>query len=216
MVDLSFGLKTTSKLQDIQNAVNKRAKKILVNNVKKIDSIVEESINKAVRENQGDFIPDDREAGELGIGQDGRIDESKRDGAWKKLLITTRGQQAVTTFTILEQGGSRPDFARLFIVIDEELLYKDELSNVSIEPSKDNEAEQISNIPWMRWLIEGAPRNPLYRFRPSGLGRTGEGTMRKSGVWNFKPRRFGAFERLAENIEKTVRNNIKRNIGKVL
>lgn len=216
MANVFLDLKTTSRLQDIQNALNREARKVLANNVKKIDDIVLKSINGSIIANRNDFIPTDREAGELGVGQDGSIDERKTDEAWKTLLVTTRGQNAITSFVILEQGGARPEFAFLSIVIDERQFYNHPLCNVQIDPSNDTEADSFSNIPWMRWLIEGAPRNPLYRFRPSRLGRTGEGTMRKSGVWNFRPARFGAFDRLTRTIERSIRSDIKKNIGKVI
>jgi hypothetical protein len=183
MVDIALNLKTTSKLEEIANALNAKTRRKLRDNIPKMKQIVANAINKAVEKNRHQFIPTDDEAYELGVGSNGEIDTDKTNGAWLELLTAGKATQ----FSIQSTGGGARgrQFGVLQIVISEEVLFSIEESNQPIEPSEDDDAEQIINIPWMRWLIEGAPANSGYRFSTSNRGiasRTGGGIMVKGGM----------------------------------
>lgn len=213
MVDITLGVKTTSKLNDIANALRKKARRRLKTNVKEIRQIVANAINTTVHRNRNLFIPTDQEAHELGIGEDGEIDTDRTNGAWLELLTTGEATQ----FSVEEIPGE--SFGLIQVVISEELLFSLPLSNIPVDPSKDEDAEQINNIPWMRWLIEGAPANPNYGFDSSNRGiasRTGGGIMVFGGVWSFPPARPNAFATLISEIEKKIRRDVKRNIGRIV
>jgi hypothetical protein len=213
MANVFLNLKTTSNRQDIANVLNAQAGKILANNIDKLQPIIKKTINRTVEENKNEFIPTDREAAELGIGEGGCIDRSRTQDAWMTMLIGGSDRSASSFAIFKGLRGRTGEIALLSIAIDENILYRADLSNVPIDPSKDPQADRLTNIPWMQWLIEGAPRNEDFRFRPSNLGRTGEGTMRRGGIWRFRPARPGATDRLIRRIARNLRTSIPKNIG---
>ncbi|TFH25904.1 hypothetical protein E4G67_00160 [Candidatus Bathyarchaeota archaeon] len=216
MAGLSFNLKAAPKLKAISDAVKKKTRRRLTNNISEIRQITADAINRAVEKNKNLFIPTDDEAAQLGIGEGGSIDTDRTTGAWRELLTTG---QAVK-FLVQKTGRSKTGaFANLQIEIGEELFYNLDLSNMPIQESKDLDTELRNNIPWMRWLIEGAPTNTEYRFTTKNKGvvsRTGGGIMIKGGIWEFPPAHPGAFDALISSIETTIRKNIKSNVGKIL
>jgi len=187
----------------------------------KIKAIAERAVDKAVDDNQFDFIPFDEEIGELGIGDGGSVDTEKTEGAWKLLQPSTPG--SFTTVNVKRVATSRGDIpgAPISIGVIEvqtkiKSFLKHPLCNV---PTPDS--EHIDNIPWMKWLIFGAPANSDFRFEsrvlPNTNSRTGEGIMVRGGLWTFPPARPNAFQNLRDGIFLQLLRTFEReNVGDVL
>lgn len=178
---------------------------------------IEEAIDEGVVNRRNDFIPDDSEAAELGVGAGGSIDRSRTQGAWQQLLVGSSAK--VITFSIRKDNG-RGKIGKVTVNIDERALFEAPLSNV---PTPDSES--VNSLPWMEWLIEGAPAGsilPDYEFTSVipqfSKSRTGAGRMItvEGGLWDFPAARAGAFKLLSDEIERQIGIAIRRDIGKVL
>jgi len=213
MANITVKLKVTdglgSKSKDkIIDLIGKRLRK----NLNAIRPIIENGINNGISEVNSNFIPTDSEAAELGIGQGGAVDRGRVDGAWKQLLV---GSSDVTTFT-MQKDTRRGKIANIEIVVNEAALFSAPLSVVETD-----DTDNIDDIPWMNWLIEGAPSISGFEFTHEirfGFSRTGLGRMvtKEGGIWSFPPARIGAFVILINSIEKEVGIIAARDIGKVL
>jgi len=112
-------------------------------------------------------------------------------------------------------GTRKNKIGTITVSVDEEKFLAAELSNVDTPDS-----DAFTSIPWMKWLIRGAPSNPDFQFsnevRGARFSRTGGGIMVKGGVWSFPPARLGAFSRLGKSLEVQLIRTIKNNIGKAI
>jgi len=179
--------------------------------------IVEEAIDEGVINTRQEFIPTDEEAAELGVGANGAIDRSKTQDAWGQLLVGSTSK--AITFSVRKNTG-KDKIGSIAVNINEEAFYSADKSNVDTPDS-----DAIGTIPWMEWLIEGAPQGsvlPNYAFTAEvgeySNSRTGEGIMKwtRGGVWSFPPARLGAFRLLTSEVERQIEIAIRRDIGKVL
>jgi hypothetical protein len=187
------------------------------NNFGDFRPIIEAAIDEGVINTRAEFIPDDDEAAELGIGANGSIDNNRTQNAWGQLLVGSTSK--AVTFSV-RKDTKKNRIGRVVVQIDERAFYDADLSNV---PTPDSDV--IDSIPWMEWLIEGAPSDavePNYEFTSKtsefGTSRTGEGRMiwKRGGMWTFPPARLGAFVLLSNEIERQIEIAIRRDIGKVL
>lgn len=174
--------------------------------------LVENAINKGVTQTRAQFIPDDDEAAQLGVGQGGSIDTTRTLGAWTQLL--TSGPNTVMRFSV-RRSTSKNLIGNVIITYDENDLLNAPLSKV---PTPDSLA--INEIPWLRWLIRGAPTNSAFEFEstvaPGANSRTGGGIMVAGGIWRFSPARPTAFTQLNRNIEREVVAAIEQNAGAII
>jgi hypothetical protein len=178
---------------------------------------IEEAIDEGVINTRQEFIPDDGEAAELGVGANGAIDRSRTQGAWSQLLVSSSTR--AVTFSV-RKDTRKNKIGNIVVSIDENTFYEGSLSNVDTPDS-----EEIDSIPWMRWLVEGAPAGavlPDHVFTEDvpqfSASRTGAGRMIRveGGIWSFPPARLGAFKLLTNEIERQIEIAIRRDIGKVL
>lgn len=201
------------ELQELRDEIVSDLKRRIRNTFADIRPFVEDAINAGVEESRGQFIPDDREAAELGVGQGGQIDTSRTEGAYKQ--IRTDSSNSVTSFSIRKQRQSARDnlIGAITVTIDEDELFNSNLARI------DTPDAVIEEIPWLRWLIMGAPTNPDFGFvgrSNAKSSRTGGGIMVVGGLWSFPPARIGAIPILSNTIERRISNFIREDIGDVL
>ena len=202
-------------LDELRREIVEELKRNVRNNFGDIRPFVEDTINVAIERTREEFVPSPSEVGQLGVGAGGSEDTSRTQGAYKQMR--TDDPNSVTSFSIRKQRpNAQGDLVGIITVnINEEALLESELARV---PTPDSEA--INEIPWLRWLIYGAPTNPDFRFvrRPTqrAVSRTGEGIMVQGGFWAFPPARPGAFQILAGNIEARIIRFLQEDIGDVL
>jgi len=177
---------------------------------------IEDAIDEGVINSRSEFIPDSDEAAELGIGRGGTFDRERTHGAWRQLL--SNSNEKIITFSI-RKDTRRKRIGDISINIDEGALLRAPLSNV------DTESDDLPSIPWLEWLINGAPAGAIQpnfefstRVPPTSESRTGAGRMVhvRGGVWEFSPKRLGAFKLLTSEIERQVIIAVKKDIGKVI
>ena len=214
MVDIRLKIAIKEGLSD--SAKRKLLIKIgdkIRSNLSVVKDIAEDGVNIGVKASNSNFIATDAEAAELGVGVGGSIDTERTEGAWRQML--TGSSEGVTTVDVTSD--SRPGkIANIHINVDEDALFAAHLSTVDTEDS-----DQIGDIPWLQWLIEGAPSIQGYRFDPDegrGFSRTGQGRMILSSrsIWSFPPARQGAFNILIGEIEKQVDLVFKRDIDRII
>lgn len=200
-------------LRELREEIKKETKGVLRNNFFDIRPFFRQAVDAGVEASRNEFIPTPREVGELGIGKDGSEDTKRTQGAYKQL----RTDGGFTKFSVVKQRPTARDnlLGAVIVSVEEEAFLDSELAKV---PTPDSEA--IDEIPWMRWLIFGAPTNPNFRFvnrRPAPkTSRTGRGIMVEGGIWAFPPARQGAFKILFGNIEKRVVGFIQEELGDIL
>ena len=196
----------------VQSLFGKRVQK----NFGRFRPVIEEAIDDGVINRRSEFIPDDNEAAELGIGQGGSIDRERTQGAWRQLLASA--SNGIVAFSV-RKDSRRNKIGNITVNINEEAFFNAPLSNI------DTESKHLPNIPWMEWLIEGSPNGAVlddYAFSSdvpeSSKSRTGAGRMIivQGGLWTFGPARQGAFSLLGKEVERQIEIAIRRNIGKVL
>jgi len=212
MADIAFKFEArVGALEQLANVINDLLRRKARNNFGDIRPFVEDGIERAVEASKDQFIPNENEVAELGIGVGGAPDENRINGAYRQL--NPDDPSSTTKFSV-QKTNRRGSVGRVKITIDNDVFYSAELSKVSTPDS-----DKIDEIPWMRWLIEGAPINPEYAFK-SLMGirtsRTGRGIMVRGGVWDFPPARSSAFAILRENIEREVKKNVEREVGRIL
>lgn len=179
--------------------------------------IIETAIDEGVINSRSEFIPDDSEAAELGVGAGGSIDRERTNGAWTQLLVGSATKSL--TFSVTKDN-RKGKIGTIVVSVDEDAFFKAPLSNVDTPDS-----EKVDSLPWMRWLINGAVAGeilPDYAFSPEvkqfGNSRTGAGRMIsvEGGIWVFAPSSLGAFKLLNSEIERQIGIAIRRDVGKVL
>jgi hypothetical protein len=188
----------------ILEAIEKEFIDKIRDNYKSLMGRVETAMNETVHENALVFMPNDRQAGELGIqGKIGArdIDEEKRSGAWRILLTTHPNTAAVIKAEKL-QG---TDIARITFGWDKEKFYLNPKSMVTVYNLKEGTRLEYS---WMKTFVEGKVISG-YTFSPYDHpnSRTGEGIMVKGGVWQFPPSPFN-LEWLSKKAAEYVRDRL--------
>ncbi|MHA2063197.1 MAG: hypothetical protein ACXABY_02330 [Candidatus Thorarchaeota archaeon] len=174
--------------------------------------IIRESINDAFEETKTSFIPSSSEAGQLGIGEGGSVDEDRRLHAWRALLIPGRGQRGpVTSFRTARISQERDGVVfQIEVDIDEGAFFTAEASRV---PTPDSDV--LSEIPWMDWFINGQTiqGHRFNRDTSSEVSRTGRGIMIKGGLWTFTPRSRDALGKALDEARRTINRRLKEGLG---
>lgn len=195
--------------QKVLDAVEKKFFEEIRSNVASLAFRVEGIVNQTVHENRNHFIPSDEEAGELGIQAKigaGQIDEEKRSGAWRTLLIGSPGSAGYVKWEV-SQGG---DLAKISVGWDKDKLYNNPKSIVNVYDLKKGKR---TIIPWMKWflegeLISGSHFSPITKGHIQNVSRTGLGIMAKGGLWHFPPSQFD-LNWLAKEVSKNVSDRLK-------
>lgn len=203
-----------SSFKALRKGVEAEGKRVLRNNFGDLRPFIEQAINDGVEASKDEFIPKAREIAELGIGAGGSEDVERTQGAYKKLR-TDQGS-SYTKFSVRKQRPTASNDIIGGIVVD---TNREEFLNSSLAVVSTAESREIEEIPWMRWLIFGAPTNSEFRFVGSSRAknsRTGGGIMVRGGVWIFPPARPGAFKILNDNIESRIVRFIKEKLGDVI
>ena len=145
-----------------------------------------DEVDKAVRQSRVEFIPSDDEAGELGVGEGGKLSK-KIDLAWEGLLAS----QNAATIVNVTKGNGENKIGEISVRIDWDLFYKLDDSIINASDS------DIGEIPWMKWYIEGQTitgsrfKAGDFNFPPS---RTGDGIMIPGTLWQMPPHPIGPAE----------------------
>lgn len=171
--------------------------------------LVEETVNEAVEDNRGRFIPTNNEIAELGIGQGGSPD-NRSQTAWIALRPSSRN--GVTSISVRKRGSEGTNLiGEIKISIDPELFYQ---QPDSIIPTPDS--NEIDEIPWMNWLIEGKTINQhsfTDRLTPNSVSRTGRGIMINGGFWSINGRGAEVYSRILNDARLSVNRRLKTNEG---
>jgi hypothetical protein len=106
---------------------------------------------------------------------------------------------------------------KITVDVDFEKLFATELAMVETE----SKFPKFQNIPWLQWLILGAPTVDGFSFdarRTTKSSRTGRGLMIElpEGLWEFRPARDGAQEILLSQIERNIEADVEKEIGEIL
>lgn len=182
--------------------------------------IVAEGVDEGVQATKEQFIPSDDQAYQLGVGANGTIDAERTQGAYKQLFV----ENGITKISV-KKSGSKANLrsfklGTINVNISEEAFFNAALSVVSTAGSAPGQGRATGQIPWMRWLIRGAPLNTEYFFSDKApipqTSRTGGGVMRLGGTWDFPPAKPAAFEALRIAIGREVARALRRDGGKVL
>lgn len=171
---------------------------------------IEEAISDGVINSSEEFQATDNEAHELGIGDGIGIDRSKSQEAWRQLLPSSKSHYI--SFTIKKTSVDRfGKLGTITISVDKDAFLDDDLCKI--------ETEKGRILPWMDWLINGAPLITTHAYLPkpftNGISRSGRGIMIKGGIWSFAPSKPFAFEILAKQIDFQVVKTVRKNIGSV-
>ena len=173
-------------------------------------TLINEGIDEAVEKNRRKLIPSLDDAGELGIGANGSVDDERRTQAWEGL----KTGNGATTFGITKIGEEKGGIVQeIKITIDESTFYNQELARI---PTPDTDAFAPAEIPWMRWFVEGQTISGARfssRKRNFGASRTGRGIMISGGLWTFRPKGQGAFNKILDDARKAINRNLKKGLG---
>ncbi|TFH22960.1 hypothetical protein E4G67_03735 [Candidatus Bathyarchaeota archaeon] len=173
---------------------------------------IQEAVNDAVTEQRFSFIPTNEEAAELGVGVGGHIDVNRTQGAWRQLLIGD--PNSIVEFSVTRSRRTN-EIGNIRIKYDESEFFSSSLSNIDTPDSF-----RIRSIPWMDWLINGAPTESAFQFTsevtPGSDSRTGRGIMIRGGIWQFPPARRAPFTTLNSKIETNIRRTVERLSGEIL
>lgn len=199
--------------EKIAELVVERARKNFKNIKPQVADVVDEEIEKM----SSDFIPNDDQIYELGVGEldessgQGRILREKTDKAWEVLRIGSgRGITKITT----RKGEGKTGIGNIQVHIDYEKFFTQDECIVSTPDS-----DKINQIPWMRWFIEGAEVSG-YQFietNKSKRSRTGGGIMVVKGLWRFAPQSHIINElqiRIANGVNAFIRGFVQEEILK--
>jgi len=187
-------------LRRIKGFISKLAKRRFRDNFADLQSVAEKAATEAIMRNSTKFIPNNREAAELGVGVAGSIRLDKTYEAWKLLLPSHAAK--ITVIKSIKTGSSA---GQISIDIDKPKFFNSRETNVSII------SPALRNIPWMEWFLEGAEiqgarfsdRQPI-----PATSRTGRGIMIRGGLWRFRPQPEKLTSTLAD-INRTVAKAIK-------
>jgi hypothetical protein len=193
--------------KELNQKIGRAAREAIVGLHPAINKIVD----KSIEEQKDNFIPSDDEAHELGIGEDGSLDQERIDGAYRGMLTTANNGVTVTS-TTPSAGTGLDKVGNIKADVNVDLLFKTELANI------DTESEVLPTIPWMQWLLDGAPTIEGFHFNPKikegDISRTGAGVMNKGGIWQFKPARPGARAELDATMLRKISEVAEREIQK--
>lgn len=194
--------------QQIIDTLKKRFQEIVVPELNAV-------VNQTIEENKELFIPDNREAGELGIQsaqkfplrdqagrptpQVGAIEERRRSGAYRNLLIGSPGSSAIVEASISPRRVGT--IANYRVAWDKDIFFSAIDSRFDIVTVQDNEPFELR---WMEWFLEGKviAGHAFSPFAPVS-SRTGRGIMVQGGIWEFRPR-SGRIERLGQAAARAV------------
>lgn len=211
-IGIDFRVERRTLFNQLRDTLRSLFNRSARNNFGDFRPFTEEAINEAVEQVKDQFIPTDEEAAELGVGEGGNIDRERTQGAWRQLLVG--GPNSVMNFSVRRSRRTN-EIGNIRITYDEDAFLAAPLSNV---PTPDS--FRIRSIPWMDWLINGAPTNSNFQFTddfPSAAdSRTGQGIMIRGGVWRFAPARPLAFIELNRTIERRVIDAVERLSGEIL
>lgn len=199
----------------ILDAIEKEFVEKVKSNVPSIAFRVEGIVNQTVYENRHLFIPNDAIAGELGIQSiigAGKVDEEKRSGAWRTLLIGSPDSAGYVKWEP-ESGGGK--FARIRVGWDKEKFYSHPRSMVNVY---DLAKGKRTIIPWMKWflegeLISGSSYRPISKGRIKEISRTGIGIMVQGGVWSIAPSKYN-LDWLAIEASKNIKEKLSSTFSK--
>lgn len=193
-------------IEAIKKAVLKLVHKKFRDNFGDFRPVVEDAINEEIVRSSSRFIPTQNEAGELGVGEEGTVSVEKTEVAWTALL--TDSPERVTTFTLAKAKTIGIfTIGKINVNINEERFFTSSLSVI------DTESDELPQIPWMQWFIEGA-KISTHKFvkiprSRSEVSRTGKGLMIKGGLWSFTPRSKANIEKLLNRIRLTINKRLK-------
>ncbi len=183
---------------------------------------LEKVVDDAIRKRAEDFIPTDKQAVELGVGNfAGGLDRHRLATAWTHLLLDgPEDGNKVTLLSITTRTGAKVDVSRIKVRILEEGFLALPINNLAIE------SVELPIIPWMDWFLNGAVIGG-FRFSSKppipATSRTGGGIMITGGLWNFPPQGLGVFNKLINTIDRDLHQKMitilkiairKLNIGK--
>jgi len=191
----------------IKRLLNSRLRK----SVGAANPIIVKAINEGIERSKNRFIPSKADAGELGIGAGGSVDDGKRTNAWRQLLIP-EGTGDVTKFTVTRISEERAGVVtEIQITINEDAFFNKEISKISTPDS-----DEVDEIRWMDWFINGQTIGG-HRFsgraRNREVSRTGRGIMIRGGVWVFSPKGQDAFNRTLDEVRRTINKRLKQGIA---
>ena len=191
------------------SAIEKAARIELSKRFKNVNSAIVNAVNDSIKENSAQFIPTNQQAIKLGVGQSGRVDNSRAQGAWRELLVGGN----ITTLQVREGRGNT--LGSIAISIDVDKFFKANLSKVS-----DADSGISQEIPWMRWFIKGSPAIQDFKFierSSEPVSRIGAGRIVFSpgAMWHFPPAQPLAIDNLIKKIRSRVISTVKNNIGKL-
>lgn len=215
MAKTTLTIKVTNSLEgQLREELNKKIGKVAREAVVALHPSVNRAVDEAIERQKSDFIPTDSEAHELGIGEDGSIDRTKTEGAYKGML--TGANNGVTeTSTRATPGTGLGRIGTIKAQVHMSVLFKTELAKVLLTNTK--EGQSPDEVSWMEWLLDGATISG-HRFNPAiekgNISRTGAGIMDKGGLWQFSPARPGARESLDDAMLQKISEVAEREIQK--
>jgi hypothetical protein len=151
-------------------------------NFKAAKSDIAKVVDDEIENHKYNFMPNNEEAYELGIGSDGQVDEGRIEEAWRTLQIGSG--RGVTTLTT-RKGEGKTGLGNIQVNIDYLEFYNQPECRIDTPDS-----DKIDEIPWMQWFIEGQVISDWHFFgtKNSKTSRTGGGIMIQGGFWKFRPR----------------------------
>lgn len=207
-VSVNFSISSEDR-KELTRVIEEKLLRRARNNFGDFRIFIKDAINDGIDEVKDEFIPTDREAEELGVGEGGEINRDKTESAYKQLYP---GDDAGASKFSVRKLRRSSDIGRVKFELDEKTFYNAPLSIVNTPDS-----QQIDQIPWMLWLIEGAA-NSSYRFisrRNAKNSRTGGGIMVEGGLWTFVPN-DRAFIRLEDSVRAAIIDELRRRASEVL
>ena len=206
MTDLRIKLQVNTSLTGtFGNIFRKVVRKKLHQNAEKLRPFIRNIINDTIEHNKFLFIPTDRQAAELGVGNAGAIDDSKISGAWRLLQI----EQGGLNFKYDTASSISNSIGTIRVSLNREGLFSADISNIDT-PDSANNPGGISQIPWMKWFIEGKQISGVRFSNKTPIletSRTGEGIMIRGGMWDFPDN-----EQNVDKLIEKIRNNLTRSL----
>lgn len=217
--------------EQLGEKIKQTVEKTLINNIKRsfdttIRDAIEDEIDQTVIDNRELFIPDNQQAGELGIGDGGSIDEDKRARAWEHLTTFDSESSVVINTNIATRRGVGT-VVEMSIGWDREAFYDSSRCIVQTEETSRSEA---FDLPWMQWFLQGetiggsqfisgtrrarqiGPQTFLVGRNVARTSRTGRGIMIKGGVWNFR----GTLPDWPERLGKIAAQRVQRRLEQII
>jgi hypothetical protein len=217
---LRFRIKNKD-LEALRDEILAGIDRVARNNLFDLRPFVQDSIDKEITKNKNRFIPNAREAAELGVGKNGDIFFEKTETAWEALKVESG--ERVTSFSVtkarrtLKSAILRRTIGDIRVDISEEAFYRRPRSRVKIGDSEILGADidtgfSSDEIPWMKWFVEGktisgsrfSNRRPIPE-----TSRTGRGIMIVGGQWVFRPRSVMVIDQLLDRIRIRIGRDLR-------